>query len=429
MYIDKIKNFLRKLNLKGLIFVYILLMTVMPIVPRATSTFLTTYFYMAVVVVAAVFSFVACRLGCIKEYMLFLLPFIAYEVIAMLFMHNQEVLLAGYQVLLFLLPVFLGYYLITHIFNTQMYTILVIVIVCITCITTIIGCIRNPEAARTLASTKTSQDPIAILYEWQNIGGYGFVYSTVLMYPFVILAFKMKKLHLAFVILFTALVYYMVIQAEYTYALMLLMLTTMMFFIKRDIPLKNFIILMLSFVLIVLVFRVAIAAILSYFGELIGNQTMVDKINAAFLGTDAVDSFDDNRDQLYLHSIEMFLHHPVLGQMTVGRTVTGGHSFILDNLALYGMVGGGLMVWMYRGIYQLFYKPMEGKNGYYIIFWAFVQPIILSTINTGMWLANLCMFTPIFICAIYGKEAYLSAVKPPPTPQIPVKTLRNKDLS
>ena len=104
-------------------------------------------------------------------------------------------LYTGYQVLLFLLPACIGFYLATHRFFVDFFAVFLILAVCVTCMTTIIGCIAHPDAARVLATTKSSQDPLAILYEMQNIGGYGFVYSTVLLYPFVILAYKMKKLH------------------------------------------------------------------------------------------------------------------------------------------------------------------------------------------------------------------------------------------
>ena len=62
-----------------------------------------------------------------------------------------------------------------------------------------------------------------------------------------------------------------------------------------------------------------------------------------------------------------------------------------------------------------------------IIFWAFMQPIMLSVINTGMWLDNLCLYTPLLACAIYGGDVYLNIVKPKPVPQIPVNVLRKKD--
>ena len=428
MYLDKIKQFLKKLNIKTLVFVYILLMSVTPIIPRLTSMYLTTYFYMIVVTVSVLFTFFSCGLDRIKEYVVYLLPFIVYEMAAMLVSNNPDVLLAGYQVLLFLLPVCIGFYLATHRFFVDFFAVFLILAVCVTCMTTIIGCIAHPDAARVLATTKSSQDPLAILYEMQNIGGYGFVYSTVLLYPFVILAYKMKKLHPLFVIILTAILAFMTIQAEYTFAILLMMLSSLLFFVRRDIPVKKFFIMLAGFVLIVLLFRATIAAILTYIGNALDNQAMVEKINAAFLGTDSVEGFDDDRGALYLLSIQVFLKNPLFGTMFMShKPHNGGHSFILDNLAMYGLFGAALMIFMYRALFKLFIKPMKDKPGYAFVVWAFIQPIILSSINTGMWLQNFCLYTPIFLCAIYGSEVYLNVVRPQPKPAIPVNVLKRKD--
>ena len=428
MYLDKIKQFLKKLNIKTLVFVYILLMNVVPIIPRLTSMYLTTYFYMIVVTVTVLFTFFTCGLDRIKEYILYLLPFIVYEMAAMLVTNNPDFLLAGYQVLLFLLPVCIGYYLVTHRFFVDFFAVFLMLAISVTCITTTVGCMANPDAARVLATTATSQDMTAILYEMQNIGGYGFVYSTVLLYPFVILAFKMKKLHLIFVIILTAILAFMAIQAEYTFAILLMMLSSLLFFVRRDIPVKKFFIMLAGFVLVVLLFRATIAAILTYIGNALDNQAMVEKINAAFLGTDSVEGFDDDRGALYLLSIQVFLKNPLFGTMFMShKPHNGGHSFILDNLAMYGLFGAALMIFMYRGLYKTFIKPFRDKPGYAFVVWSFIQPMILSTINTGMWVENFCLYTPIFLCAIYGSEVYLNVVRPQPKPAIPVNVLKSKE--
>ena len=427
MYLENVKSFFKKMNIRTVVFVYIILMCVTPIAPRLTSMYLTTYFYMIVVAVSFLFTFLSCRLHKIKEYIIFILPFITYQMIAMLTNKNPDILLAGYQVLLFLFPACLGFYLVTHNFFVQLHSVVLVLAFSVTCMTTIVGCMANPDAARTLATTVSSQDVLAIFYEMQNIGGYAFVYSTVLLYPFVIIAFKMRKLHFLFVIGFTAVVAFMVIQASYTYAMLLMLVSTLLFFIGRDITPKRFFKLLIGFVLIVLLFRVTIAAILSSIGNMIGNEAMVDKINAAFLGTEAVDNFDDNRSELYMYSFNMFLRSPLFGTLFGGRRVTGGHAFILDNLALYGLVGAALMILMYTGIFRTFIKPFRGKPCYVMVLWTFIQPIILSTINTGMWLNNLCLYTPILLCAIFGNDVFLNVVRPQPVPEIPVNVLQSRD--
>lgn len=426
MYLDKIKSFFKKLNYKSFVLIFLLFFGIMPIIPRAVSTYLTTYSYMALVVAVVLFTIVACRIANVRDFILFSLPFILYQLIVLLFNRSDEILLAGYQVLLFLMPAFIGYYLVTHPFYSQVYTSVIVIAYLVTGITTIIGCMKYPDAARILASTETSQDPIAVMYSWMNIGGYGFVYSMVLLYPFVVLAFKMKRLRLIPMILITVMMFVTVISAEYTYAFMLMMITALMLILPRDISIKRFILLMLVFTLAVFLFRTTVAAIISAIGDYLGNSTMTDKINVIFLGTDSVEGFDDDRGALYMLSIESFLKNPLFGSLPSGNALTGGHSFILDNLARFGLVGGGLMIFMYRGIWRVFFRPLKGQPGSCLVFWAFVQPILMSSINTGMWLENLCLYPPILLCYIYGNEFYLKQSETKPTPLVQMNVLQSK---
>lgn len=404
MYFDRIKKFLKKLNYKSYIFFYILMNTIMPLVAVLTSKLLTTYTFMVVALISVLFTFFACRLTNIKEYAFLLVPFIIYELLDMFVENNANITLAGYQILLFMLPICIGYYIIhKRDIESGIFSVVLTSIFVITAITTIIGCIRYPEAARELATTKTSQDSTAIFYGLNNIGGYGFVYSLVLLYPAVILAFKMKKLNIFVTIGFVILTFALAITAEYTYALLLLLITSLLFFVRLNISLSRFIFLLILFFVGALVFKSLIGNILLKIGNMIGNDTMTAKMTVVFLGEEVVGNVDDSRDALYMFSINKFLENPLLGTFVNGYTVTGGHSFILDNLSLYGLLGGALMFLMYRGIFKVFYKPYIDRPGRGIVFWLFLQPIVLSAINTGMWEWNLCLYAPLILYYIYGE--------------------------
>ncbi|MBQ3418153.1 MAG: hypothetical protein IJH32_10030 [Ruminococcus sp.] len=411
MYIDKVKRIFRQLNIKSWFFIYILMQTIVPIVAVFTSKFLTTYFYMVVVLTAVIFTLVSCRLLNVREFALLLFPFIGYEILNMFVTNSDDYLLAGYQILLFLLPVCLGFYVFKSNKRLPIYAAVITALFAVTAITTIIGCIRNPSAARILASTASSQDATAIKFWWQNIGGYGFVYSAVLLYPCAVIAFKMKRLNTVVFILLTVLLYALVINAEYSLALMFLMVSTLLLFVKKDLSVKKFLLMLILFVLIVVLFRTTIAAILTRLGSYLGNEGMMEKINVLFLGKESVEGFDDARDELYLLSIKTFLSHPFFGCLKISSSGIGGHSFILDNLASFGLVGGALMFFMYRGIYKVFFQPFSQQPGYNMVFWVFLQTIILSTVNTGMWQFNLCVYAPIMFGYVYGIQAVESTRK------------------
>ena len=179
-------------------------------------------------------------------------------------------------------------------------------------------------------------------------------------------------------------------------------------------------------VLAVLLFRTTIGAIINNVGEYVGESTIIDKLKVLFLGKEAVAGFSDDRDELYRLSFNTFLRNPLFGNLFSESQKTGGHSFILDNLANYGLLGAGLMVFMYRGIYRVFIRPLKNQTGYCLLLWTLFQPIFLSTINTAMWLDNLCLYTPIILCAIYGQEIYRNRADESPTPLIRENVLQSK---
>lgn len=423
MILEKIKYFLKWFNPKVIIVIFIILYSVSPIVYRATSTYLTTYFYMIITVLTVVYTFIACKLRNIKEYIFFLIPFVIFEILQMLISKEDDVLLLGYQILLFMLPVCLGYYLINNSKKQNIYTPVFLVVTGITVITTIIGCIANPNAARTLATTATSQDPIAVLYDWQNIGGYTFVYQTVLLYPVAVMAFKLKRIHIVVFVAITVMLFAMVINAEYTLALICMLFSSLMLFVNKKTTKRKLMMILIFGALGVIVFPNVVIAIVTYIGDAIGNPEMAEKLTAAFSGGDALNSLEDNRLERYLQSLGTFIQHPLFGKAIEGSGKIGGHSTIFDTLGNFGLLGGTLLFFMYRGIYKTFLKPFSGDYGFIYLFWMFLETIALSCLNTGLWYNNLCVFAPIMVCTIYGRYEPRKRIPKPDFVKSPVKSV------
>ena len=409
MIAPKLKKTVKKINIKFIIVIYILVFSISPFVQQATSRYLTTYFYMVIVVVTVIFTFVTCSIKNIREYILLLIPFILFQSLDILTTPNSNILLRGYQIVLFMLPVCLGYYIIKKyekdgVGSNRVFTAVIILTYLITLVTTIVGCINNPNAARVLATTASSDDPTAVSYNWQNIGGYTFVYSCTLLYPLLVLSFKRRKLSLILVIAFAAAEFMLAINTEYTISLMLILFSSLLFFLPSNLTSKKFIIISVVTVVLVVVFSSIIAVIMQRIGEMIGNEMMAEKMTAVFSGKEAMDSMEDRRVDRYMLSLETFIKNPLFGSMFSGDMVKGGHSFILDTLSQYGLVGGVLLGFMYWRIFRIFYKPFKDKLGFGFVIWLFIQPIVLSTLNTDMWLNNLCLFSPIMLISIFGVD-------------------------
>lgn len=392
-----------KFTARNLVILYIILYTVMPLVNRLTSRLLTTYFYMGMIVVFVLIVVVMEGANNFNKYLTIIAPFLLFQLLS-LFLPKEDWLLWGYNILLFVLPVILGVYLMED--NKRMassYKNALIAAMIITMITTMIGCIQNPNAARTLA-TVSSQDVEAITFDMKNIGGYLFVYYIVLLYPVLILAYKTKKIRLLPALALSILIFATIVYSEYTTALLLIIMTSLLWLTKKDLSFKGIILISVLGILALFVFSSSIYGFFDWLSQTINSETMADRLAALAGGTKGLEAAEDNRIELYRISFDQFLRHPLFGTLFESKKTNGGHSFILDSLASYGVLGGALLFFMYKRIFALFFLPFKDKVGFGYVVWTFIQAIILSTFNTGMWLEVLCLFCPILFYWIYGTE-------------------------
>jgi hypothetical protein len=255
-------------------------------------------------------------------------------------------------------------------------------------------------------ATVDSTDEAAILYNWYNIGGFDFIYMIVLLYPILIMAYKQRKIHLPTALCGTALVYATVLLSEYTTALLLLLLSTVLFFVKRDLTKRDIFLLLVIGVVLLLVCQSVLPQLLAYIGTLTGSETVSERLAALAGGTAGLEASEDNRIFLYRRSLTTFLQHPLFGTFLSGGGGVGGHSGILDILGKYGLLGAGLLCWMYRKIYRYFVAPYKDMPGYGFILWTLLQAIVLSVLNPGLWLSVLALIVPIFVSHIYGGHIY-----------------------
>lgn len=393
-----------KFSFKDIMIVYILSYMLMPVVARFTSTYLTTYFFMAVSLLISIIL-VAEGIKTNHSYLNMFVPFLLLQALT-IFSPKEDFLVWGYQILLFLMPIFLGRYIISEkSYRMQrIYGIIIIVFVLITSATTILGCMRYPNASRIMATVEDADSAEFIMYNWLNIGDYSFVYTLVLLYPVVILAYKMKKVPLIAALGAAVLCIAVAIFTEYTIALILVILSSFLLLTKRGLTSKGILFFAIFCIIMFFVFSSNISTFLKWLGSSVNSEQMSDRLVALSEGQKGLESAEDNRFELYTMSFNTFLERPLYGIFLTGNWGVGGHSFILDNLAQYGLIGGTIMFFMYRGVYKVFFKPFSDRVGYGYVLWIFIQAIILSLINTGMWLEVICLYAPVFINVIYGKE-------------------------
>ena len=398
----------KALNPITLATIIVIMYITMPILSVFISAYVTTYAYMLLAVILISFIMLTGGLKRLSSILYIILPFIVY-VACTYTTRGDSVVLWGYQSMLFLLPVIIGYYFLYYRPESiNILTVVIVIAVFITVITTIIGLIQFPMAARILATIAESDDPENLKYSWHNIGGYEFVYTIVLLYPLIIHAYKRKRIPFLVSVLLTLLVFTVVILSEYAIAFLFILITTVLFFFKRELTAKGVVIFAIIGFIFVVVFGVFFSYLLKTIGNMFSSETIRERLIALSGGTDALETFDDNRIWLYRNNIDIFLHNPLFGTMFDNDAGAAGHSQILITLAHHGILGGMALFFMYRCIYRSFFRPFRHAPGYGYYFLVFVEAIMLSSINTGFFLFVLTFCAPILFCSIsdYKQEEY-----------------------
>ena len=393
---------LKNEHLRSGAIIFTIIYSVMPIVSRAVSTYLTTYFYMLFILVFLVIAVGKRKKSSFLEYISDILPFILFGLISY-FLNTDSILIWGYKLLLFLAPVIVGIY-ITHYYpeDSDIYSKVLIWALIITLFTTIRGLGIYPNASRWMATADDSQVEKLVTYNWMNIGGYDFVYTVVLTYPLLVLAFKKGRISLFKTAVFSVVIFIFLLRAEYTTALIFFIITTSMYFMKRSLKSKDLAVFVIVTVLFVTFFSGAVSGMLKSVSGLVESKNVSERVEALAEGRKGLENAEDARWQMYSASLNTFFRKPLLGTFLTGGGGAGGHSFAFDTMAQYGIIGILLMFFMYRKLFRLFYKKYHGEDDYGYIIWMFSQAVLLSIINTGMWLEVLAFYIPMVLQAMYG---------------------------
>ena len=386
-----------------LIFV-VLAYSIMPIVSRLFSAYLTTYAYLAVVLVTVLAVLLIGKQDFLINLFPIIIPLIILNVL-IYFSTNPSIIMWVYSLLLNILAIVIGIYVIQS-YDTKLLKILtyfILVIHGITALTTIIGLNNNPDAARYLATVADSNEADAVKYGFMNIGGFEFVYSVALIYPAIIYGFKRKKINVAIVVIYAVIDFILVINTGYTIALLLFIASTVFVFFRNNLTVKNVVIIFVITLLVSLLVFPLFSYLLNALADVIGNETIAERLRDLAGGREGLEASEDNRLALYMTSLTSFITHPLFGGMFNSVSI-GGHSEILDKIAQYGIFGLIAIVLIYSAIYKKFFKVYKNESGYGYVFWIFMQAVILSVLNPGMWIYQLALMIPVILAYINQKE-------------------------
>ena len=393
----------KKFSILQITLILIIAYSIMPIVARLFSMFFTTYAYLLVLIIAFFSIIVLKGQEIIHQVIGLIIPMFMMEILIYV-VTDPSLVLWVYVVILDLLPALLGYYIVHYENYTDLrvFVFALFIIVAITIVTTIVGLQIYPNAARYLATVSDANEEDNITYNLMNIGGYEFVYIINFLYPALIYGVKKKKIPLFIVIIYGIADFFLIVNSSYTIALLLFIASTVFIFFKRDLKVIEIFLILILTIIFALIFFPLLSDLLLALAKVIDNKDISERLVAMAGGREGLDNLDDNRVELYMISLDSIINSPIFGGMFTGTRI-GGHSFIIDFVAQYGLLGLLALVFIYRAIYEKFYMPYKNTQGYGYIFWAYLQVLIASLINTDMWLTVLTLFLPM-IFAYFNHE-------------------------
>ena len=288
-------------------------------------------------------------------------------------------------------------------FVARKFVFVSIIVYVITAITTFIGVLRFPGASRLLAA-----DPLAHLKFYPlNIGGFDFIYSLVLLHPLAVyLLRKLKRTHYA--IPFSIIALGCIIVCEYTMAVILYIISLLAYLLPIDMNpvaakrrMRNIVI--ASVILIVFVplifsflskieFLGSVGEKLFDISSLLQGETVQEESGVAI------------RQNIYLKSWNAFLERPIIGSKLYGTPTVGGHSYILDTLGNWGVMGLVVVLLLFNRLRIFYKKTFKNKETYYCASIFLLMVFILWTLNPKIWQFEIGLMCPVFLYCIENTE-------------------------
>lgn len=290
--------------------------------------------------------------------------------------------------------------------NSVRILVVYLVITFLTAFTTYRGCLSFPEASRALAVTDVANTDYYLLYAGLNIGGFAFIYSLVLITPLSVVLiknnylFRKRSLILSISVFSIILIGLTLVAAEYTTALLLYFLSLCLLLLNKHLSAKK---LILSGAICASVFFLA-KPIISQTLIFVSENTESHSVSTRLLDlgmvikghdTESKDSDLDGRKNKYTKSLNSFQSNPI-GSWGIYKEEIGGHSYLFDNMARFGVFALLFICVMIKKVYTIYIQPNKYKlyYGYEVIMLLFY--CILFIVNPGTFYVPLTFVMPLF---------------------------------
>ena len=201
----------------------------------------------------------------------------------------------------------------------------------------------NPSIARLMASSTNFEGGLSEMRNFQKMGVAGYDFSAIVMFfPVLIVAyykaFNLKKIY-AIVALFLCYLFLFKVQSS-TPMILSIVITAVAFFINENT--KGYFIIQAAALILIMgfFFPVFLDIVVPYVGGTAFENKVIGL--AEFSETGQTSGEVLGRYELYQISMDSFRENVLFGR---SDAYIGGHSFILDRLACYGLIGVFLFIY------------------------------------------------------------------------------------
>jgi hypothetical protein len=281
-------------------------------------------------------------------------------------------------------------------------------------ISTIMACANDPTLARMDYGTMREENPALYAYRMNlNVGDYHTSYGFTAMLPIAILFLKwagnfprefLSKM-LSFLI--CVVMVYTVYSASYTMSLSVCGLMLLIFLCPPKISKSYFYSSLIAVLISAYLLRLTIPLFLEIVADYLNNDVMSIRLHdladsiAGGKNNSDTDSDFNLRMNTYEKSWMSFLSNPIFGSWSYNAS--GGHSYILDNLGLMGIMGVGIIINMWKSIWNRYIGIYKAYPWFYYYCYALIAIVIFFFVNPSGMSEQLLFFYPIsgYILANY----------------------------
>lgn len=275
----------------------------------------------------------------------------------------------------------------------------------------------NAHAARTIVR---SGEAAAELTQ-QGVGGYGLVYGTLLLFPALLVLLRNRQvlrdgtlprplrtfpvLAFGLVALNIGLGVALALTAGFTIAVIALIGILISFFLLEKYNAMRF--LFAAFVMIVLVLfaKPLLEASLLFLQPFVEGTNFALKIRDILFSMQVGDASGTAsvRAERYMRSLQIFAENPIIGVLRFEDI--GKHSQILDGFARWGVIFGGILVYLIS--YPAFRAMRGSKHSFGMGLALFVAITVIFGMNSGFAAAGLMLYVmfPVSMHMIQKQDA------------------------